>query len=307
MTLGSYKNAAGSQGGSTTPENPITVPTTGGSGQSGVAVVSTDFCFLPVMAGGGTNASAVPTSGTGWSASKSDATINAGGARYAIYSKVIGADTTIVPDWPTAPGSGNNTAHLGVFFSGVSGIETMGSQGVPGAASLITTCPSITTSGVDRVAVAVAFNKGGSGGFPASASWSSGWTEIANQVASTTFFPSISVAYKDMAAAGATGDAICTWDYSTLNQVGIQFALTPAGLPLTISSVSVTPSSGAGPLAVTLTIIPSGGNGNPITYSIDDWGDGATSAGQSSNTFAHTYASVGSTTVRNGTARVTQT
>lgn len=72
--------------------------------------------------------------------------------------------------------------------------------------------------------------------------------------------------------------------------------------PLTLSA-SLTPSTGPNPTSVALTLTPSGGNGNAISYSVD-WGDGTTSGPQSSPNFTHNYTRpVG---VTNGVASATQ-
>ena len=297
MTLGLYRNAAGSQGGSTTPQAAITVPRTGGS-----AVQDTDYCILIVVAGDGTNPSAAPD-GT-WSTIKANSSFNSGGSRYAVFGKIIGSATTITPSWPTAPASGNNTAHLALFYSGVAGAEAVGTAGTPSVASTATSAPSTTTLGPDRVALAVAIMKGGSGGFASSVSWSGGFTPRASQLANGNFYPSIAVAAGDIAAAGATAEQTATWNFSTLNQIGVQLALVPSVVALS-ATASVAPTSGSGPLDVTLTVTATGGNGNPKTYSVD-WGDGSSSPSQSSNVFTHTYAAVGAETVRNWIAFVSQ-
>lgn len=295
MTLGTFRRAVGSQGASTTPQAAITIPTTGTN-----AVVPTDTCLLICL--GGTD-SAAPD-GT-WTTVKANTVINAGASRCGIYRKVIGSDTTITPAWPTAPASGNNTAHLALFFTGVNGTEAVGSATSPsGTASAATVCTGTTTQGADRMVLAIALSKGASGGFPSSVSWSGGFTGIASQMATGTFFPSIAVAKLDKPTQGGTTDQTATWDYSTLNQLGLQLAMVPSVVGLTIAA-DVTPASGGGPLDVTLTLTSTGGNGNAKTYSVD-WGDGTTSPGQTSNVFTHQYASVSSQTVRNANATVSQ-
>ena len=284
MTLGAFRNTAGSQGAGATPQAAITVPRTGGS-----AVQDTDYCVLTVMAGGGTGAAAAPD-GT-WTTLKADTTINAGGARYAIYGKIIGSATTITPSWPSAPTSGNNTAHFAIFFSGVSGAESVGLQTVPGAASTATICDEITTTGPDRIVLAIAFNKGGSGGFPSSVAWSGGFTPRGSQLATGNFYPSISIASLDKPTAGGTTDQTATWNFSTLNQVGIQLALIPSVAGL-LATLSVSPTGGPVPTTVTATVSTTGGNGNPKTYSMV-WGDGSSSGVQSSPIFTHDYTVIG--------------
>jgi hypothetical protein len=68
-----------------------------------------------------------------------------------------------------------------------------------------------------------------------------------------------------------------------------------AANPLTASAV-VSPSSGTVPFVVTCTATASGGSGTTKTYAFN-WGDGGTTAAQSSNVATHTYSTQGTYTV----------
>lgn len=63
--------------------------------------------------------------------------------------------------------------------------------------------------------------------------------------------------------------------------------------PALTGTASVVPSSGNAPLAVAVSITPSGGSGTPINYTYA-WGDGATTGPTTSSTATHTYTSPGS-------------
>jgi hypothetical protein len=89
-----------------------------------------------------------------------------------------------------------------------------------------------------------------------------------------------------------TGFAIGSGDYLARHDVAANLTAT----------VSVSPSSGPVGTVVNATVTATGGNGNPISYSVN-WGDGQTTGPQSSNTFSHTYSSAGTF---NGTATATQ-
>jgi hypothetical protein len=65
--------------------------------------------------------------------------------------------------------------------------------------------------------------------------------------------------------------------------------------PLTASAV-VSPTSGTVPFVVTCTATAAGGSGTSKTYAFN-WGDGSTTAAQSSNVATHTYATPGTYTV----------
>lgn len=62
------------------------------------------------------------------------------------------------------------------------------------------------------------------------------------------------------------------------------------------ASLTVSPASGAAPLAVTATATTSGGAGTTKTYAFD-WGDGSSTAAQASATATHTYTTAGTRTV----------
>lgn len=66
------------------------------------------------------------------------------------------------------------------------------------------------------------------------------------------------------------------------------------------SQLALSPSSGVIPALTTATITATGGTGSPLVYAMD-WGDGNTSAAQSSNTFTHTYAAAGSWAAQSST------
>ncbi len=80
------------------------------------------------------------------------------------------------------------------------------------------------------------------------------------------------------------------WDYAATDMIPVT-----AGAALSCTT-AVTPTSGTAPLAVSSTITPNGGSGSAITYDWS-WGDGSTTAAQSSPTATHTYSSAGTYTV----------
>lgn len=75
-----------------------------------------------------------------------------------------------------------------------------------------------------------------------------------------------------------------TMDELVLTNVGTVEVGPPTPLVSLTASAVVSPSSGAPPFTLTLTITATGGSGTYL-YEVDDWGDGSTSAQQSSNVF----------------------
>lgn len=81
--------------------------------------------------------------------------------------------------------------------------------------------------------------------------------------------------------------------------LGSSAALGPVDLTLS-STLALSPTSGTVPYTLTATVSYTGGTGTPVTYSMD-WGDGTTSAAQSSNIFTHSVTVAGTYTATSTT------
>lgn len=251
-------------------------------------VLDTDYVILIPTAGAGTNPSAAPS---GFSTIVAD-TVTQGG-RVAAYGKVVGSDTTWSLTYPTAPTSGNNIRITVIYVIGSAAAGVVSSAVAPTVAATTLTVPSVTTTGPDRLVIFYAMNKASGSAFASTVSVSGATTAIAgSNFPASTFNPATAFATKDMPTAGATGTATFTWDLSTINQGGFAIALTPSQVALTLSGVLSPPSADVG-VSRTLTLTAAGGNGNPITYGPVDWGDGTTTAAQSSNVFTKTPSTAG--------------
>lgn len=131
----------------------------------------------------------------------------------------------------------------------------------------------------------------------------SGYTALTAVATSTTY---LAEAYKLSSAGGTVGP---TWSLSPTATAGvITAAFAPSSVPLTVDSVVATPSSGTAPLSVSAVVTASGGTGTAKTYAAD-WGDGSTTAAQSSATMTHTYSAgtAGTSVVRTITVTVANT
>lgn len=294
MTAPSIIATASVQGGSSTPGAAITIPASGTAGGVvvGGAVQATDFGYLLVSGGGGSGAPAAPSDANGtWVTVAGPFVTTSGNMRFAVYRRAINGSATVAPSWPSAPASGNNTAATLVVVRGAAGEEgVLAPTPQPGTASGVITIGNVTTTGPDRLVMYFTALQGNSGGFASTITWA-GATKVVDRIASGTFYPSQSIAVESMPSAGQADGAVATYNYAVTGQMGVALAITPSVVALSVV-LNAVPSDGVKPLAVAFTAAPSGGNGNPITYSMT-YGDGGSSPSQSSPSFSHTYANAG--------------
>jgi hypothetical protein len=243
-------------------------------------VLDTDYALVLCAAGAGSNASTAPV---GYTTVQADTVI--GSNRFAAYGAIIGSATTITLSYPSAPGTGNNTAVLVAFFAGTTGAGVTSTLTAPSVAGFTAPCLGLTTPGPDRLVLAIGYNKGTGSGFPSVASFAPTATLTAARYASANFYPSIAIGSFNQSAAATTADQTVTWDFSTVSQAGMQIALTPSVVDLS-ASVALSPTNGDIGYTVGATVTAAGGTGTPKTYAFN-WGCGHTTPAQSSNVASH--------------------
>ncbi len=226
-TAPTFVGAVGADGGATSGNTYTTTFTS-------IAPRDGDYLIWLVMVE--VASASLTTPPTGWSLRYGPTTV--GSRTVIVYDKVwhTGDPTTLSYVKSTANADGNAVAaYRGLDVAGViRGLEKKRQDQSP-TNSLTNTAPSVTTAAANTRAIVVsaeATSAAESGGFLTGPTIPSGWTQDFYKAQGTTI-QTIAFAHKDLSTAGASGDAIITYQNTQgTNGWAVQLALPPA-LPST--------------------------------------------------------------------------
>lgn len=232
-----------------------TIPTTAASGR---ALATDDYVFRIQTASG--NTARNPVADAAWRTVVPYGAVSGGTASFGLLCAVRGSGETYTGTLSTTVGTDATSATLLWGDGAVADVSqwivgTAKARITAPAETLTCTAPSITTTEPNTRVYAFAFERTTADETTANVAVSgTGWTKLTFLESATASDTTVTVAYKDMVTAGATG--ACTFTYANThanNGLGVQVGLPP--VPDSAPSVSAT-FTGSGTLSAAVSSSP---------------------------------------------------